>query len=100
MRPLSPLLTRRASDGRGESHLLKIFDEIAFAMGCESAIAALKKYRSILSKLDISGIEGKVESEIETLSDSVNPVRLKNNPVAIEKDAFKMLYSAIVSFRN
>ncbi len=92
--------TDRCSDGRGESHLLKIFDEIAFAMGCESAMAALEKYRSILSKLDISGVEGMAESEFETLSDSVNPVRLKNNPVAIEKDAFKMLYSAIVSFRN
>ena len=41
-------------------------------------------------------ISGNREEELEVLSTSVNPVRLKNNPVELERDVIYYLYNIIV----
>ena len=41
-------------------------------------------------------VAGDREVELDVLSTSVNPVRLKNNPIALEQNAIIALYSIIV----
>ena len=41
-------------------------------------------------------VGGNREEELTVLSRSVNPVRLKNNPVAIDEQTARMLYEHIV----
>ena len=39
---------------------------------------------------------GDRETELTTLSSSVNPIRLKNNPVGLDVDTIRGLYELIV----
>jgi hypothetical protein len=41
-------------------------------------------------------VAGNRDEEIEILSHSVNPVRLKNNPIGLDVDAIAGLYSIIL----
>ena len=36
------------------------------------------------------------ETDLEILADSVNPLRLKNNPVAFSRDTLKAMYERIL----
>lgn len=84
-------------DKRGKEYLAGIFGEISKAMGCEAPELAIVKFREMMKDMDLANpIAVNREEELKVLSTSVNPVRLKNNPVSIdEAEAFK-LYEMIV----
>ena len=42
-------------------------------------------------------IAGDRETELDVLSKSVNPVRLKNNPIQIAENTAKVLYNSILA---
>lgn len=91
----SPELCR---DSRGLNYLMGVFNDISFAMGVDGSIEAISLFREMMSMMDlcrpVSGVDrGK---ELDSLSRSVNPVRLKNNPVVIDERTAYMLYSKIV----
>ena len=53
-------------------------------------------YNDIFDKYGITHVLVNREEDIKTLSSSVNPVRLKNNPVELNKITILELYSKII----
>lgn len=88
--------TELCIDPRGEDFLEEIFAEIAEAMGCDSAEQAAVRFDEILSSLQLT-VPKATEEDIEILTGSVNPTRLKNNPVGLSAEIIKALYKEILS---
>lgn len=84
-------------DSRGESYLNEIFSQIASAMGCHTPTEAIATFREMLAEMDIQNpISDNRTSDINLLASSVNPIRLKNNPVELDDQAIKQLYEIII----
>jgi hypothetical protein len=66
-------------------------------MECEKPKQAVAVFRKMMEDMElINPIAGNREKEIDVLSHSVNPVRLKNNPVKLAPQTIKLLYRAIL----
>jgi alcohol dehydrogenase class IV len=84
-------------DPRGTDHLEFIFEWLGQIMECDSAYKGLMMFRAIMFGLDMPQPQCKdTRAEIEILTHSVNPVRLKNNPVALDEDAIRTIYEIIL----
>ena len=83
-------------DSRGIEYLRTMFDELAKTMGCEKAQEAAELFRSILSDLHLEVPIRRSDEDYEILKNSVNPVRLKNNPVKLDENVINDLYHAIL----
>lgn len=84
-------------DSRGQKYLAGIFDKIAKAMGCESPEQAIAEFRQMMKEMDLKNpVNVNREDELEVLSTSVNPVRLKNNPEELDVASIKALYNIII----
>lgn len=85
-------------DRRGQDYLVGVNKEIAASMGSETPYAARDFFACMLKEMEIEKPETpKRESDICILSTSVNPVRLKNNPIVLDKATIMKLYSTIIS---
>ena len=83
-------------DSRGQDYLAEIFHLIANAMNCETPDEAIAVFRQMMSGMELNKpIAGNRNEELEVLSNSVNPVRLKNNPVTLERNGLKFIYELI-----
>lgn len=82
-------------DSRGEFHLAHVFSELSAVMKCSNAIEASEKFRSIINRLELT-IPKCDEGDIDILKTSVNPVRLRNNPVKLTIEAIEMMYRQIL----
>ena len=82
-------------DPRGEDYLKKVFCEIASMLGCSTTDEACNKFQSLFDSLDLTVPQAK-EEDIAELKTSVNPVRLKNNPVKLTEDTIESLYRVIL----
>ena len=81
----------------GKDAMLRFFDEIAAAMGASSPREAISIFRQMMQEMDLQNpVAGDRDAELEVLSKSVNPVRLKNNPVGIDEEQARELYDVIV----
>lgn len=78
-------------DPRGKAHLAHVFSEVAEAMGCQNAEEAADKFGLFLNDLGL-GVPTPEENDWEILKNSVNPVRLRNNPIRLDTDVIDMLY--------
>lgn len=84
-------------DSRGQEHLADIFYQIAKAMGCETPVDAIALFRQMMEEMELKNpLAVNREEELEVLSTSVNPVRLKNNPVELNIEATFSLYNEII----
>ena len=83
-------------DARGEGYLKNTFGEIADAMGCTCVEGAIEKFRDIVDELELSVPENVTDKDYEVLKNSVNPVRLKNNPVALSVEDINIIYHDIL----
>ena len=84
-------------DSRGQEYLGSIFNKIAHSMGCENPENAIAFFREMMNEMEMKNpVAGNREEEIDVLSHSVNPVRLKNNPVELDEVAILGLYSIIL----
>lgn len=84
-------------DSRGIKHLDDVMEYIACAMRCENALDALIHFRAMLLNLGIDRPHSDARSvDIEILTHSVNPIRLKNNPVSLDEEAIRWIYNRIV----
>ena len=85
-------------DSRGEKYLKKTFAQISRAMGVTTGAAdAVTEFRLMLDLLEIKNPESENKrNDLEILSTSVNPIRLKNNPVELDVKAIQSLYKDIV----
>ena len=87
----------KCSDGRGPVYLSGIFGEIARAMGCSTPQEAIAVFEQMLADMELSHpVSEDREIDLRALATSVNPVRLKNNPVGVDQEEAFKLYSIIV----
>lgn len=83
--------TDKCTDPRGEVYIKGILTEIEERLN-------VADFRNIMKELEFQNPSfGDKETELQMLSTSVNPVRLKNNPVVIDEATAMMLYKRIVS---
>ena len=89
----------KCRDARGQSHVTGIFDSIANAIGAASPYDAIKKFRTMMEAMDLERPVAELDRQntLEILCHSVNPIRLKNNPVELDEEAILALYQEIVS---
>lgn len=86
----------KCSDPRGEKYLKNTLDEIGNALGCDDAKSGAEKLRKLFEKLELE-IPTAAYEQFEELKSSVNPVRLKNHPIAIDDDTIDILYHNILN---
>ena len=85
-------------DRRGQEYLLDTFNQIATAMGCENPKLAIAALRQMMADMELKNPVALSDKsvEVETLTASVNPERLKNNPVTLDEKTINNLYNLIV----
>ncbi len=84
------------TDPRGAEHLEHTLDEIGWAMGCKDATEGAEKLRGIFDGLKLE-VPTATAEQFEILKNSVNPVRLKNHPIALDVDTIDALYHNILN---
>lgn len=85
-------------DPRGYVYVKMIFDEISNAIGTKSVDEAILRFDELISELEIElPVSDNRELDLRLLTESVNPVRLKNNPTVLTENVIRELYSNIVS---
>ncbi|MBR1850884.1 MAG: phosphonoacetaldehyde reductase [Bacteroidales bacterium] len=89
--------TNECVDPRGSIHLVLAMQHAATAMGCSSSTAAIARFEALMAEL---GMERPTshdrEAELDLLAQSVNPVRLKNNPVPLSTSTLRAIYNSIL----
>ena len=84
-------------DSRGKEYLSDIFDLIAKTMCCANPVLAIESFRQMMRKMELDNpVAGNKEEELKVLSTSVNPVRLKNNPVKLDDKNIRAIYQKIL----
>jgi alcohol dehydrogenase class IV len=86
-------------DSRGSGYLSSTFLSIATTMGSATPQEAISNFRDMMQDMDMPNPISEIShrtSDIEVLSTSVNPVRLKNNPIELNEEAIKFLYEMII----
>lgn len=84
--------TKKCVDPRGEEYLIKTFGEIAGAMGCGTVEEAAERFQSIMDGI---GLAAPPKGDYAALSESVDPVRLQNNPTALSAKDMGVIYRRI-----
>lgn len=88
---------QHCADSRGLEFLNAIFQDIATALHCDSANDAVGYLRKLLATMRMSYPIGKnCQEELNILIHSVNPTRLKNNPVTLDEEAVAAIYERIL----
>jgi alcohol dehydrogenase class IV len=84
-------------DKRGKKYLDSIFCDIAKAMGAKTATDAIALFREMMLEMELTKPESlNRDNDLNVLSTSVNPVRLKNNPIALDTTTIRELYEKII----
>ncbi len=86
-------------DNRGQDYLNGVFYDIAHTMGAETPTEAIDLFRGMMKDMELfnpTPEPNRRSSDIEILSSSVNPVRLKNNPIELDNATIRILYETIV----
>ncbi len=87
--------TALCTDPRGAAYLRQALDELGRALGCPDAAAGAEKLNRIFTSLDLA-IPAATPAQYAELKTSVNPVRLKNHPVALDESTIDQLYHRIL----
>lgn len=83
---------------KADNKQIELFNEIANALGCESYKEAIEWFKNKLALYGINSpkaIDNKDE-EVEVLTNEINLVRLKNNPIVFDKDEIRDMYKEII----
>lgn len=84
-------------DHRGKEYLAAIFFQISSAMGYLDPSKAIDEYLRMMVDMELKNpVATKKKEELDVLSSSVNPVRLKNNPIFLDRTGIEELYSVII----
>lgn len=84
-------------DSRGQNEMASTFTDIAASLGFSTPIKAVNFIRTMLLTMDLSNPKAKDrEQELTLLAKSVNPIRMKNNPVPISESTAYQLYNTIL----
>lgn len=89
--------TDKCIDARGSAYLNDIFTCISRSLGVQTPKEAIQLFRQMMKDMELAHpVANEREQELVTLSSSVNPIRLKNNPVGLDVETIKGLYEGIV----
>lgn len=83
-------------DEKGSDYLSTIFQDISLCMGEVSPEDAIKEFHKMMKLMELNNPVRENMNELECLANSVNILRLKNNPVVLDEYAIKSLYNTIV----
>ena len=84
-------------DKRGKDYLIGVFHQIAQSMDVATPQDAILCFRKMMKEMSLANpVSTNKEQEVDILSHSVNPVRLKNNPVKLDEDNIRSLYFDII----
>ena len=98
-RVLFPWMVRnveKCTDPRGAEYLGEVLSGIGQAFGCGSAEEGAERFVSLFNSLELA-VPAATEEQIEVLTGSVNPDRLKNHPIALDKETIETLYRSILN---
>lgn len=84
------------ADARGVEHLSGVFANLAECMGVRTPEAAAEKFKDFVDGLGLGIPSVRDDADYEILKKSVNPVRLKNNPVRLDECTIDTLYHQIL----
>lgn len=84
----------KCSDPRGVEYLRATLDELGVLLGGANATDGAKKLEEIFTVLNLDRPKMSDE-QIEILKNSVNPVRLKNHPIALDAETIEELYRKV-----
>jgi len=66
-------------------------------MGASTPIEAIARYRDMMKEMElIRPAAGNRQTELDVLTASVNPLRLRNNPVRLSPEVIRSLYDRIL----
>ena len=88
--------TDKCIDPRGEQYLKRVLSEIGYAMGCDTPEQWSAKLAEIFERLELE-VPAATEEQFNELKTSVNLVRLKNHPIALDVETIDMLYRRMLS---
>ena len=79
-------------------HPMPVFHDIAIAMGSNTPEEAISYFRTMMSEMALGHpVADENRNEyLQVLCESVNPIRLKNNPVPLDPEVIMALYQRIV----
>jgi alcohol dehydrogenase class IV len=84
-------------DKRGKDYLERIFHQIAQSMNVTTSQDAVLYFRKMMKEMSLANpVSTNIEQEVDILSHSVNPIRLKNNPVRLDEETIRCLYLGII----
>lgn len=84
-------------DSRGFAYLNKIFTYISRSLGVETPKDAIILFHKMMNDMKLTNpVAVEREQELTILSSSVNPIRLKNNPIGLNIETIRDLYESIV----
>ena len=89
----------RCVDARGGAYLKGVFEEIAGLFGCKDAADAPGFLSDLFGKVFRDERPAEFQQDkLELLVESVNPVRLGNNPVELSRDGIRGIYRRILNY--
>ena len=91
--------TDKCIDARGREYLDGVLGEIAQAMGSASPMEAAESLEKLRISLELDVPEA-TEEEIDLMSGSVVPVRLRNFPAALDVETIRDLYHRILILKE
>ena len=84
-------------DVRGQDYLSEIFNKISKAMGCDSPKQTIGVFREMMVEMELfKPVSENKEENLKVLAKSVNPIRLKNNPIELSDNVIHDIYRIIV----
>lgn len=82
-------------DSRGKNYLAGVFSQISRTIGCNDAVQAIQFFREMMLEMTLENpVSDNYTNDINLLSLSVNPVRMKNNPILVSD--YGILYRRII----
>jgi len=87
----------QCADKRGRAYLENVFIELNDIFGVSNTDECINKFRQICNEFNLQNPKLKNKDELEELINSVNPLRLKNNPVTLNIDSIEDIYRHILT---
>jgi alcohol dehydrogenase class IV/GTP:adenosylcobinamide-phosphate guanylyltransferase len=87
----------KCTDKRGRDYLKNIFAELNDMFYAMNSNECIGKFIQLYKKLNLPSPKLKNKDELIELVNSVNPVRLKNNPVMLDKNIIEDIYKHILA---
>ena len=87
--------TDKCIDKRGTEHLEKVFNKLCELFYVDTIKECADRFLELLNELQMEFPKLKSPEDLDILVHSVNPVRLKNNPVELDEAAITEIYTKV-----